>query len=574
MRRMRLRGTPAGPVRSVDNGRGWLIPTGPKDARASRSVSRGAAVASPDWPYDRAVPLPIPRRRTTLLLAVGGGLLTDAGFPGLGWWPATIVGIALLFVALARDSARWNALVGLVYGLALFVPHVTFVEAAVGLVPWLALAAAEAGLVALFAAGWAWARRGEVVWRAARLQVPVFAALWVAVEELRSVWPFGGFPWGRLAFAQADSPLGRWAWAGGAPLVSFLVAAAGAVLALGLVALRRVDLGVASGWLLLVVAVVVSGAFLPLSSAPTDGRLEVGAVQGNVPDRGLDSFSQAREVLRNHVTGTEQLAQSVSRPLDVVLWPENSTDIDPRVDTEAADLVTRAAQAVDAPILVGTDHYPQTGGRLNSALLWDPETGPGASYDKLHPTPFAEYIPLRSLARAVSEAVDRVQTDMIPGSTVGALDVDVPRLGRAVTLGVGICFEVAYDDIIRNTVQDGAELIVIPTNNATFGRTDLSVQQLAMSRIRAMEHGRATVQISTVGVSALIDPAGVVLERTEHWSAEQLSAALPLRSSLTPATRFGDVVVWSLRSLGVAVVLAGMAGAARVRRGDRVLVEA
>ena len=567
-------------MRSVDNGRGWFHPDRSEGragqsagvAGGSRSVPRPGPPSS--WPYDRRVPLPIPRRRTTLLLAVGGGLLTEAGFPGLGWWPLTVVGLALLFLALARDSARWNALVGLLFGLALFVPHVTFVEAAVGLVPWLALAAAEAGLVAVFAAAWSWARRGEVIWRAARFQVPVYAALWVAVEELRSVWPFGGFPWGRLAFAQADSPLGRWAWAGGVPLVSFLVAAAAAVLALGIVAARRVDLGVASGTLLGVAAILGSGLVLPLSSAPTDGRLEVGAVQGNVPDRGLDSFSQAREVLRNHVEGTERLAQAASRPLDVVLWPENSTDIDPRADTEAAGLVSRAAAAVDAPILVGTDHYPETGGRLNSALLWDPRNGPGASYDKLHPTPFAEYIPMRGLARAVSDAVDRVQTDMIPGSTVGAMDVDVPRLARTVTLGVGICFEVAYDDIIRNTVQAGAELIVIPTNNATFGRTDLSVQQLAMSRIRAMEHGRATVQVSTVGVSAFIDPAGVVLEQTDHWAAQQMAAALPLRTSLTPATRFGDAVTWTFRGVGVAVVLAGMAGAARVRREDRVLVAA
>lgn len=516
------------------------------------------------------MPLPPLRRRTTLLLAGGGGLLTDAGFPGLGWWPLTILGLALLYLALARDSARWNAVVGLVFGLAFFLPHVTFVEAAVGPAPWLALAIAEAALVAAFGAAWAWARRGEVIWRAARFQVPVFGVLWVAVEELRSVWPFGGFPWGRLAFAQADSPLGRWAWAGGVPAVSFLVAVCGAVLALGIVAARRADLGAVSAHALVVLGVVVSGVFLPLSSAPSDGRLEVGAVQGNVPDRGLDSFSQAREVLRNHVTGTELLADAVERPLDIVLWPENSTDIDPRADAEAAELVTGAARAVDAPILVGTDRRPESGGRLNSALLWDPETGPGASYDKLHPTPFAEYIPMRDIARAFSSAVDRVRTDMIPGDHVGALDVDVPRLDRTVTLGVGICFEVAYDDIIRTTVQQGAELIVIPTNNATFGRTDLSVQQLAMSRIRAMEHGRATVQVSTVGVSALIDPAGVVLQQTEHWAAQQMAAALPLRSSMTPATRFGDAVTWAFRGLGVVVVVAGMAGAARVRRTDRV----
>lgn len=514
------------------------------------------------------------RRRTTLLLAGAGGLVTEAGFPGLGWWPLSLVGMALLFLALARDSARWNALVGLVFGAALFLPHVTFVSAAVGPVPWIALAGAEAALVALFGAAWAWARRGEVIWRAVRFQVPAFALLWVGVEELRSVWPFGGFPWGRLGFAHADSPLGRWAWAGGVPLVSFLVAVLGALLALGIVATRRVDLGAAAGWFLASLAVVVSGLLLPLSSAPSGGRLSVGAVQGNVPDRGLDSFSQAREVLHNHVAGTEQLAQSAGGRLDLVLWPENSTDIDPRADTEAATLVTRAAQAVQAPILVGTDHRPPTGGRLNSALLWDPVTGAGESYDKLHPAPFAEYVPMRDLARRFSDAVDRVRTDIVPGDHVGALKVEVPRLERTVTIGVGICFEVAYDGIVRDTVEQGAELIVIPTNNATFGRTDLSVQQLAMSRIRAMEHGRATVQVSTVGVSALIDPAGVVLERTEHWTAEQMTGALPLRSGLTPATRFGDAIAWALRGLAVVVVLAGMTGAARVRREDRELVAA
>jgi apolipoprotein N-acyltransferase len=520
------------------------------------------------------VPIPAPRRRTTLILALVGGVLTEVGFPGLDLWPATVVGMALLFVALGRDSARWNALVGFLFGLALVGPHVWFAKVAVGVAPWAALTIAEALAVALFGAAWAWARRGEVTWSAARLQVPVFAVLWVALEELRSVWPFGGFPWGRLAFSQADSPLGRWAWAGGVPLVSFLVAAAGALLALAFVQVRRSNPGAGAGLLLGALAVVGSGVLLPLSSAPTDGRLQVGAVQGNVPDRGLDSFSQAREVLDNHVAGTQRLAESAGGGLDLVLWPENSSDIDPRANPEAAELVTTAARAVGAPILIGTDHYPESGGRLNTALLWSPDAGPVAGYDKQHPAPFAEYIPMRDLARRFSEAVDRVRTDMIGGTEPGLLAVDVPRLGRTVPFGVGICFEVAYDDIVRTPVQQGAELIVIPTNNATFGRTDLSLQQLAMSRIRAMEHGRATVQISTVGVSALIDPGGVVLQRTDHWTAQQMSASLPLRTELTPATRYGDWITWAMRVLGVVVVGAGMAGAARVRRPQREVVAA
>ena len=227
-----------------------------------------------------------------------------------------------------------------------------------------------------------------------------------------------------------------WLWLGGVLGEIYITAAivltpkigVGALIALGIVAARRVDLGATSAWFLASLTVVVLGLFLPLSSEPTAGRLDVGAVQGNVPDRGLDSLSQAREVLHNHVTGTEQLAERADGRLDLVLWPENSSDIDPRADAEAADLVSQAARAVGAPILVGTDHRPPGGGRLNSALLWDPVTGAGESYDKLHPAPFAEYIPMRELARKVSDAVDRVRTDMIPGDHVGALDVAVTRL--------------------------------------------------------------------------------------------------------------------------------------------------
>jgi apolipoprotein N-acyltransferase len=357
--------------------------------------------------------------------------------------------------------------------------------------------------------------------------------------------------------------------------VSAAVVVVGVLLALALIALRRVDLGAASGHVLLA-AVLAAGAFLvPLDTQAQVGTLEVGAVQGNVPDRGLDAFSQAREVLDNHVAGTTALLETVEPgELDVVLWPENGSDIDPRADEDAAQDISGAARALDAPILVGTDNYPDTGGRLNTALLWDPQDGPVASYAKQHPAPFAEYIPMRDVARVFSEAVDRVRTDMIAGTEVGVVGVDVPRLQREVPLGVGICFEVAYDAIVRESVLGGAEMLVIPTNNATFGPTDESTQQLAMSRLRAIEHGRATVQISTVGVSGVITPSGVVVERTGLFTAEQMVASVPLRDELTPATRFGDALTWAVRALGVVVALAGMAGAARIRREDRVQPDA
>ena len=146
------------------------------------------------------MPLREPSRWSTLLLAVVGGVLTWAAFPDVGWWGTAYLGVAVLFLAMRRDSAWWNALVGLVWGVTFFAPHITWADFAVGRVPWLALTVVEAGYIALFGAAWAWARRGNAVWRSAGLQLVVFVVLWVAMEELRSGWPFGGFPWGRLAF--------------------------------------------------------------------------------------------------------------------------------------------------------------------------------------------------------------------------------------------------------------------------------------------------------------------------------------------------------------------------------------
>ncbi len=508
-------------------------------------------------------------------MAAVGGLVLDAGFPGLGWWPLVFVSLAALFVALGRDSARWNFLVATTFGVAFFVPHLQWIDGTVGAIPWLALSVAEAAIVGLFGVAWSWARRGAVIWTRARLQVPVFAILWVGMEELRAVAPFQGFPWGRLAFSQADSPLGQFARLGGVPLVSGLAAAIGALLALAVLAVRRFDVGTASALALASLAVVGGGWLVPLDSAAQAGRLTVGAVQGDVPNRGLDSFDQARQVLQNHLTGTAALLDRVAPgELDVVLWPENSSDIDPRADAAAGAQITAAAQALGAPILVGTDNYPRTGGRLNTSLLWDPTDGPVDSYAKQHPAPFAEYIPFRDLARRFSSAVDRVQTDMVPGTAEGIIHLRSERLGRVVPIGVGICFEVAYDDIIRDAVADGAQMLVIPTNNANFGMSDESTQQLAMSQLRAIEHGRATVQISTVGVSAIISPAGVVRERTDLFTADQMVASVPLRTALTPATRYGDWVTWGLRGLAVAVVVAGAAGARQIPRAVRVQPEA
>lgn len=521
--------------------------------------------------YPAGVPLPPSARWLTLVLAAAGGWFTRLAFPDPGWSLLAPVGVALLYLALRRDSARWNALVGLVWGLTCFGPMISWADDAVGPVPWLALTVLEASYVALFGAAWAWARRGHAVWRSGWWQLLAFVLLWVGAEELRSAWPFGGFPWGRLAFSQADSPLAAYMWLGGTPLLSAVVAALGVLLARAALVAGQVSLGRTVGALAAGGGVLVGSLMIPLDTVSQAGTLRVGAVQGNVPEPGrLDAFGERRQVLDNHVAGTRALLE-VTAPgdLDVVLWPENGTDIDPQVDDEAARLIDGVAQEVAAPMLVGTVQYPEAGGRYNTAVLWQPGEGPVATYSKQRPAPFAEYIPLRSFVRHFSDAVDLVTRDMLPGTEPGVVPVDSPRLGRTVVLGDVICFEVAYDAIVREAVAEGGEVLVVQTNNASFGWSDESTQQLAMARLRAVEHGRATVQISTVGVSAMIAPNGVVLERTELFTADQMIATLPLRTSLTPATSAGDWPARTVCVLAVWIVLAGMVGAARLPRDER-----
>jgi apolipoprotein N-acyltransferase len=490
------------------------------------------------------------------------------GFPDLGWWPAAAVGVTLLVLALRRDSVRTGAAVGFLWGLAFFLPHLHWLYVSVGTVPWIALSVVEAAFVAGVGAAWVVIRRAALLRGRPLRQALVFAALWVVGEELRSAVPFGGFPWGRLAFSQADSPLLALAALGGAPLVSAAVAVGGALLAAAWTGLRAGRPGAGAPALVAAGAVVGLALILPLPATGTGSQtLSIAAVQGNVARPGLDAFATRREVLRTHVDGTRALLQEVAPgELDLVLWPENASDVDPRVDQVTADLIDGVAREVAAPILVGTLRYDERG-RYNDSLLWTPGEGPTALYTKQHPAPFAEYIPLRGLARLFSDKVDLVRTDMLPGTGVGVVPVPVDRLARTVPLADVICFEVAYDGIVREAVRAGGEAIVVQTNNASFGRTPESTQQLAMTRLRAVEHGRTAVQISTVGVSGIVAPDGTVRHRADLFTADRLLDVVPLSTALTPADRLGPWPTWVAAVVTALALTAGIAGTRR--RGPR-----
>lgn len=515
-----------------------------------------------------AAPVRAPSRVNRFLRSLLGPLGAAAAavalllsFPPYGLYWLAPVGVALLDLVTRGRRVRTATLHGLLCGAVFFLPLLSWTNLHIGAAPWLLLSGLEMTYFGLLGAAAAGTAALVVRWRWSAALLT--AGLWTAQEALRDRTPFGGFPWGRLAFSQSDSPLLRLAALGGAPLVTFAVALVGGLLAVAVraaarpagrsAARRAVPAAMA---LAAAVVLFAAGALVPLEQ-PAGATVTVALVQGNVPRLGLDFNEQRRAVLDNHVNATTELARRVDagevpRP-DLVVWPENSSDIDPLLNPDAAQRISAAADAIGAPILIGAVLEGPGAHVRNAAIVWLPHTGPGAMYVKRHPVPFAEYIPMRSLARRITTAVDLVRADFVGGDAPGVL-----RVGPA-TLGDSICFEVAYDEIVRDSVTGGGQLITVQTNNATFNEAEAR-QQLAMVRLRAVEHGREALMVSTVGISGFVAADGSVLASTGFNVGAVEVRALTLGSGRTLATRFGAgpeylVVILVLGALVIAGVL-------------------
>jgi apolipoprotein N-acyltransferase len=544
--------------------------TDPQDQPATRVA---AAAGDPARP-----PL---RLRWALLIALAAGLLLAAAFPPYGLWPLAFISPGLLVVTLHGRSLRTTFAIGLIFGLAFNFPLVAWVIN-LAWYAWVALAIASALIFAVFAV----AQRLLLNLRWWPLAV---AGWWVACEAFRDRWPWGGFPWGRLAMSQAGVPTQGWAAIAGPPALTFMVALVGASLgwlllsALGWEGPRRLWFTRFSGgsWrrrVLLAPALALVGSaalamlpgVLPLDPVPANASTAtVAAIQGNVPRaRSLAGQLNNDEVVTlNHVAATNDLAAKVAagkaaKP-DLVIWPENSTDIDPMLDPAVYQQITSAAAAIGRPILVGAVlQNPE----LNAGVLWLPGKGPTTIYAKRRLVPFGEYIPLRSLISKITSLTQLQGTPFVPGHKTVIFNVGQIRLGDI------ICYEVGFDDLVRSEVVAGANLLSMQSNDATFERegpiTAESGQQLAMARIRAVEFDRAVVVASTTGYSAIIAPNGQLISRTGMWTQAELEARVPLLTYDTLSERLGAWPEWAIvAATTLALCFAiGQAGIARQQR--------
>ncbi len=452
-------------------------------------------------------------------VAAVAGALVALAFEPVAWAYLMPVGVAGATWAAYRARLRTAFAVGLVFGVVFLLV----------LLPWLRIIGPDAWVGLAFLEALFYGLGGLATAAVTRLRWwPLWAAsVWVAVELLRGSVPFGGFPWGRLAFAAIDTPAAPTAAYLGMAATTFVVALLGTTLAWAAQAVRRRPSAAAAG---LAGAAVVAAAASVLPAAPRaeaaarTAPVQVAAVQGDVPGEGMNPFSERRVVLDNHVQATLELARDVragERPQpDLVVWPENSTDIDPFQDPSVHRDIQAAVDAIGVPVLVGA----MVGGEkpsdvYNQGIVWEPGTGPAQRYSKRHPVPFGEYIPLRDVLAPYIARLDQIPRDMVPGTDPGLLEMNGVRVGDV------ICFEIAYDDVVRDVAGD-ARMLVVQTNNATYMGTGQVPQQFAISRMRAIETGRPVVVAATNGVSGVIAPDGSVVAQAPVRSRTVLSESL------------------------------------------------
>ena len=435
-----------------------------------------------------------------LLLSAFSGLLLSAAFEPLSLWWVAPIALALEMFALSQSERKYLSVLAFALTFNLVLLHWT--STYVGSVPWVILAV---GLSVFYLP----------LVAVKRLGIAFFPLIFIVLEEIRNRFPFQGFGWARIAYSQADAPYAKIAAHGGAVALSAVTVLIGLVLCYLFQKQLRI--------LILLPLLIVLVPF----NVQINQTTQVLMIQGNVPKLGLDFNSRAKEVFFNHVKETD-IALKENGKVDFILWPENSVDVDPFRNPE----VFEALNSYKVPIIVGAI-VGRDDEILNTSILWTKESQ--NVYIKQHLTPFGEYIPLRSLASKISPFVDDVR-DFSPGDESTIFTVNQAKIAPV------ICYELLDDQILEKAAKS-SNLLAVQTNSATFGDSAQSAQQLQMTRIRAIEHSRNILSVSTTGYSAVIDYNGKVLQKSDMGTAQHLYADIGLISSTSPRDRYGD---WAL----------------------------
>lgn len=461
-------------------------------------------------------------------VAALSGLLLDVSFPSVGWWPLTFLSISGGLWTIVGRSIGGAFLMGFAYGAAFYFTHLIWVVQFLGPLPWVALAGLESLLFAIGAIPIALVYRwgAALRHRLARTVLPpaLIAALWAARELFLGSWPYSGFPWGRIGMSQAGGPFAEAAsWVGVTGLTFLIVWLCATVVEWTIRPRTRTGL--------LPAAVILALLLVPAFPTSKAGSLRVGWVQGDGPAGYFDTRSPGDIIAAQRQASSAVLGEA----MDLLVWPEGGVDSDPLNTPATARILDELVADAGAPLLMNA---ATARGELiyNTSLLWE-DGGAEQLHDKVNPVPFGEYVPDRWFyERIVPDLVGLIQREYTPGTNPPLVSVD------GIQVGLAICFDVIYDSVIWDGVRGGAKFYAFQTNNADFRGTDENLQQLEFARMRAIETGRAVVNVSTVGTSQVIAPDGTIIDGAPSDTPVAAVTTVPLRTGLTAAVIVGPVL--------------------------------
>ena len=466
------------------------------------------------------------------LVAIIAGLLVAFSLPPWGWWPLAYVGVAL-FATCRPNSNRARFMFGTMFALAWLAPGMAWM--------WFLTAPGYVIAALLFSAlhGIAAMITGAVTDQHKQRAI-VGPLAHTLAEALRFSFPFGGVPLATLAISQAASPIAPIVRVGGPLLLTYVVFQVGFLLA----NLRDTKMPQRTVHVLLIAFVVL--AVLPIagSIAPHGhdiGRsLNIAAVQGGGPQGTLAINTNSRDVVTRHLDATRTISgvsTASDKKLDLVIWPENVIDVSSfSSSVERAEVAAEAAR-LNAPFLVGITEDLDNRYFTNAQVVVNTDGSLGDRYDKVRRVPFGEFVPMRGLLEAVGAPVDRIPRDAMAGH-----DTAILRAADT-TIAVVISWEVFFAGRANEGIERGATLLVNPTNGSSYTGTILQTQQIASSRLRALETGRWLVQVSPTGFSAFVSPSGQVFDRTGVSEQHVIIREVQLRSGRTIYSYIGDMPI-------------------------------
>ena len=469
------------------------------------------------------------------------GALVAFALPPWGWWPLALIGVALFMrstVATTDVSSRMRFALGFIFAVSWFAPGMGWM--------WFLTPPGYVIAVVLFSSFHGFA---SIVGARSRLPIVGIVLAHTLAETLRMSFPFGGVPLASLAIATASSPLSALSSISGPLFVTLVIWTLGAIAA---TSSRATSLRNGVAGLSLVAALLVLTVIGP-HAHDLGTTKRIAAVQGGGPQGTLAINTNPRDVVDRHLAATRTMTES---GLDMVIWPENVIDVEDFYTSIEREEIAREASRLSAPFVVGITEDLDNRYFTNAQVVVNVDGTLAVRYDKVRRVPFGEFVPLRGLLEALGAPVDRIPRDAQAGDTPASL-----RVGDT-TAGVVISWEVFFSGRANEGVERDATFIINPTNGSSYTGTILQTQQIASSRLRAIEQDRWLVQVAPTGFSAFIAPDGTVHDRTGVSEQKVIVRDIPLRAGRTLYSRLGDL---PLITAIVALLLALLYSARRSR---------